>query len=116
MEYEGQLYVGCDLGLIWKRATAPASWVLSVISHFRRWHEDALRDGRVVLRIDGRRYERQAVRVTGPELLAGLRRRVEKAAAESFSAPLRDAPAEGPGEIWFFRMDPRPRATDTGAS
>ncbi len=76
--HEGQLYVSADLGFIWRRLPGPGRGVLFVIWGFKQWHEEALRDGRVVLRIDGKRYERQAVRVTDPEA------------------------------IWFFRMDPRP--------
>ena len=112
--HEGQLFVGCDLGFIWRRAPAPASWMLSLNSRFKRWHKDALRDGRVVLRVAGKRYERQAVRVTDSEILTLLRLRVETAAESSFSAPLREASIDGPGDIWFFRMDPRPAAIHTG--
>ena len=78
---------------------------------FKDWHEDAERDGRAVLRIGGKRYERQAVRVTDPELLATLRSQLEDMArAWVAPAPLGDAPTEGPRDIWFFRMDPRPSA------
>jgi len=58
-----------------------------------------------VLRVDGKRYERLAVRVTDPELLATFRGRVEKAAEQYFGSLL---PEEAdPEAIWFFRMDPR---------
>ncbi len=81
--------------------------MLSPIHRFKRWHEDALRDGRVVLRIAGKRYERQAVRVTDPELLAKLRSIVVEMANQYFSSSLLDVPTD-PQEIWFFRMEPRP--------
>jgi len=108
MVLEGQLYVSCDLGFIWRRIPAPARWMASLIYRFKRWHEDALRDGRVVLRIAGKRYERQAVRVTDPEVVAILSSRFEKWAEKTFSSPLGDVPSDGPNDIWFFRMDPRP--------
>ncbi len=103
MVYEGQLFAICDLGFIARRAPG---W-FPPIYRLKRWHEDALRDGRVVLRIAGKRYERQAVRVTDPELLVTLRSIVEEMANQYFSSPLLDVPTD-PKEIWFFRMDPRP--------
>ena len=109
MVHEGQLYVPCDLGFIFRRVPAfhPARWMLSLIYRVKHWHEDVLRDGRVVLRIDGRRYERQAVRVTDPELVATLRLQMEKGAEEFFSN-LREAPTDDPKDVWFFRIEPRP--------
>ena len=111
--HEGQLYVACDLGFLWRRIPAyhPAHWMLHTINVFKHWHEDALLDGRVVLRIAGKRYERQAVRVTDPELLATLRLQLEEMAEQWVSPePLGEAPTEGPRDIWFFRVDPRPTA------
>ena len=109
MLHGGQLYVPCDLGFMWGRFSGSTRWMLHVIYLFKRWHEDALRDGRVVLRIAGKRYERQAVRVTDPELLATLRSQLEKMAEQWVSpAPLGEAPTEGPKDIWFFCTDPRP--------
>ncbi len=89
------------------RVLAPYG-ILSVIYLFKGWHEDVMRDGRVVLRIEGKLYERQAIRVTDPELLGRLRRQVEVAVAEWIAPePLAAAPTDGPNDIWFFRMDPR---------
>jgi hypothetical protein len=107
MLYEGQLYVPCDLGFVWRRVPAPARWMLSLIYRFKRWHEDVLLDGRVVLRIGGKRYERQAVRVTDPGLLTALRLEVEAEAARVFEAPLGELPTDEPRDIWFFRLDRR---------
>jgi len=107
MLYEGQLYVPCDLGFVWRRAPAPPRWILSLIYRFKRWHEDVLLDGRVVLRIGGKRYERQAVRVTDTGLLTALRSEVEAEAGRVFEAPLGELPADDPRDIWFFRLDPR---------
>jgi hypothetical protein len=108
---EGELYVPCDLGFIAHRIPRTRTrWILSLILSVKHWHEDAIRDGRVVLRIAGKRYERQAVRVTDPELLATLRSKIEAAAAAYLEvAQLPDVPADTDA-IWFFRMDPRPAA------
>jgi hypothetical protein len=107
--HEGQLYVPCDLGFFWRRAPFPVRGMLFVMSVFKRWHEEALRDGRVVLRTDGKRYERQAVRVTDPELFATLSSQMQAGAAEAFQEPAErwNLPPD-PDAIWFFRMDPRP--------
>ncbi len=111
MVHEGALYVPCDLGFMWGRFSGGTRWMLHLIYVFKRWHQDALLDGRVVLRIAGNRYERQAVRVTDPELQATLRTQLEEMAREWIApAPLGEAPTDGPRDIWFFRMDPRPAA------
>lgn len=106
MTYEGQLYVPCDLGFMWRRFSGTQRWILHLIWVFKRWHKDALIDGRVVLRIDGKRYERQAVIVTDPALLATLRLQLEKMAVGFVGGPLPDVKTK-PEDIWFFRMDPR---------
>jgi hypothetical protein len=72
----------------------------------KHWNHDAERDGRAVLRIGDLRYERQAVRVTDPELLAALRAETLERASRFFGKPLLDVPTD-PEAIWFFRMDPR---------
>ncbi len=106
--HDGQLYIPCDLGFMWRRIpSAGFRAVARVLWTVKHWHEDALRDGRVVLRIAGKRYERQAVRVTDPALLAALRSIMEEKAATYLKVKLSDAPAD-PDAIWFFRIDPRP--------
>ena len=85
----------------------PARWVLHLIYVFKHWHEDVSKDGRVVARIQGTRYQRQAVRVTDPALLAALHSRVEEEAEEMLGAPLGELPPDDPNDIWFFRLDPR---------
>ena len=72
---------------------------------WKTWPHEALRDGRAVLRIDGRRYERQAVRETDPARVRRLGAEVQRKYAAG------DAEAAVAGEkVWFFRMDPRPAA------
>jgi hypothetical protein len=83
---EDQLYVPC-------------AWPESFL---KQWPHQALRDGRVVLRIAGKRYERQAVRVTDPEVHAEL----TALGARKYDYERPDVP--DPEGLWFFRMDPRP--------
>ena len=111
--HDGDLYVPCDLGFIWRRVPNDTMRrVLHVIWLFKRWHEDALVDGRVVVRVGGKRFERQAVRITDPAALATFREHVSKAASEYMGGLL---PIEtDPEDIWFFRLDPRPAAEPVG--
>jgi hypothetical protein len=108
--FAGDLYVPVDLGYVWRRVpNATGRRVLQLIWFFKRWHEDVLRDGRVVLRVHGKRYRRTAVRVTDPALLAKFRAHVSQAATEFMGELL---PVEtDPDEIWFFRLDPRAQIT-----
>ena len=105
--HEGQLYVPCDLGFLWRRAPSAAFRLIGgLLYSVKHWNQDAERDGRVVLRIAGKRYERQAVRVTDPAQLVTLRAITEEKASKFFPEPLLDVPGD-PEAIWFFRMDPR---------
>ena len=107
--HEGQPYIQAELGFISGRFSGLDGAILKAIVFFKRWHEDALRDGRVILRLDGMLYERQAVLESDPEIVAALRLQLEKLAAAAFApAPLPEAPTDGPNDIWFFRLDPRP--------
>ena len=108
MVHDGKLYVPCDLGYMWGRFDGDQRRILHLIYLFKNWHENAMDDGRAVLRIDGKRYPRQAVRVTDPALIADLKVQLEDMARVWVAPePLAEAPAEGPNDIWFFRMDPR---------
>jgi len=109
--YKGQLYVPCDLGFFWRRLpSARGRWMASVLWFFKRWHLDAENDGRVVLRVDGKLYEREAVRITDTQLLGQLRLTMEDLATpvmeKRYGAPLLPVKVN-PEDIWFFRLDPR---------
>lgn len=66
----------------------------------KHWPYELARDGRVILRIAGKRYERQAVRVTDREEWDALARISQAKYAHG-------APAY-PDDVWFFRLEPRP--------
>jgi hypothetical protein len=67
----------------------------------KTWTAQLVADGRAVLRVDGKLYERQAVRVTDEDLLEELRavliRKYDLDPEGNFSG----------SETWFFRLDPR---------
>jgi hypothetical protein len=94
--HEGKLYVPCGYmnswwGRLWKR-----------------WPVDAMNDGRAVLRIAGKRYEREAVRVTEPalfwSLIGEVMRKYRPLEEEALPAEL--PPPESTG-VWFFELAPR---------
>jgi hypothetical protein len=67
----------------------------------KTWPAQAVADGRVVVRIAGYRYERQASRVTEPVRLDALR----SALGRKYGV----TPSQGASDdTWFFRLDPRP--------
>jgi hypothetical protein len=82
---DGQAYVPCSLDF----------------PPFKTWHEEALKDGRSVLRVGDRRYERQLKRVTDEALLAQL----AEIAAEKYE--LEPGGRFDPTRIWFFHVAPR---------
>jgi len=66
----------------------------------KNWPSQAMVDGRVVVRVDGKRYERQATRVTDPVRLDALR----SALGRKYGVTPR---ADGSDDTWFFRLGPR---------
>lgn len=107
--HEGVAYMTCDLGYMWNRLDGgPQRWLLNLIYTFKRWHKDAVEDGRVLIRIDGKLYKTQFVKVEDPELNRVLRGKLEDLARKYFAPrELGPPPTEEPNDVWFFRMDPR---------
>ena len=69
---------------------------------WKQWPHEALRDGRAIARILGKRYEFQAVKIDEPELRAALGTRVARKYGLGEGGPPPD-----PDVVWFFRLDPR---------
>jgi len=84
---DGQIYLPCGVPefRLWKH-----------------WPHEAMLDGRSVVRIDGRLYRRNAMRVTEPEVISDLA--VQLASKYELGAP----PESLAETVWFFRLDPRP--------
>jgi hypothetical protein len=76
-------------------------YIPSAFGARKTWTAQLVADGRAVLRVDGKLYERQAVRVTDEALLEQLRavliEKYELDPEGNFSGP----------ETWFFRLEPR---------
>lgn len=69
---------------------------------WKQWPHQAMVDGRAILRIDGKLYERQAVRVIDLETFG----RVLDLVSEKYELGRSGEP--DPNAVWIFRMDPRP--------
>jgi hypothetical protein len=71
---------------------------------WKQWPTQAVRDGRAVIRIDGKRYERQLVRILDDvPLLQKIGAEVER----KYDAPLR-AEMAASGDAGFVALEPRP--------
>ena len=66
----------------------------------KNWPAQAVADGHVVVRIDGKRYERQASRVTDPVRIDALRSALGRKYGMTPSP-------DGSDDTWFFRLAPR---------
>jgi len=87
VEYKGRLFVPCGymnstLGRLWKH-----------------WPVEAEADPRAIVRIGGKRYERELVRVTNDQLFAVLAVRVQR----KYSVTATRATVEQ-GGWWFFEL------------
>jgi hypothetical protein len=70
---------------------------------WKQWPAQALTDGRAVIRIDGKRYERQLVRILDDRpVLEGIAAEVKR----KYGAPL-TADLAATGDAWFFALEPR---------
>jgi len=67
----------------------------------KTWPSEAVADGRVVVRAQGKRYERQASRVTDAARLDALRAGLGRKYGMT-------PKADGSDDTWFFHMGPRP--------
>ena len=89
-EYDGKIYVwsgymATAVGRVWKR-----------------WPLQAERDGRAMMRIDGKRYERQLVRIKSGPILDGI----STAIRNKYPSQTTRATVEA-GETWLFEAAPR---------
>ena len=89
-EYDGKIYV-------WSGYMATAVGRL-----WKRWPRQAERDGRAIMRIDGKRYERQLVRIKSGPILDGI----SAAIRQKYPSRTTRATVEA-GETWVFEAAPR---------
>jgi len=79
-------YMNSTLGQIWKH-----------------WPAQALQDGRAVIRVDGKRYKRQLVRILDDtSVLEAIAAEVNRKYDAELSADMSKS-----GDAWFFALEPR---------
>ena len=72
---------------------------------WKQWPHEALEDGRAVLRVDGKLYDRTLVRVEeGPEVAPLIAQLGEKYLGDAQAVP---AEAVSSGYLWLFELAPR---------
>ena len=86
--HEGKLYV-------------PAGFLNVPV--WKQWPEQALADGRAIVRIEGKRYGTRVVRVTDPPLFAAL----AKLASDKYDFGGVDGRDLDPETTWFFGLQTR---------
>lgn len=70
---------------------------------WKKWPAQAVLDGRAVIRIDGKRYERMATRILDdPTLVAALAAEASRKYGVAMTADAADT-----GDAWFFSLTPR---------
>jgi hypothetical protein len=70
---------------------------------WKKWPMQALQDGRAVIRIEGKRYERQLVRILDDwPVLEAITAEVNRKYDAALSADMAKS-----GDAWFFALEPR---------
>ena len=73
---------------------------------WKKWPAQALEDGRAVVRLDGKRYERELVRILDDRpLLEAIAAEINRKYGAGLNAGM--APT---GDAWFFALEPRVQA------
>ncbi len=103
---DGNLYITCDLGFVWSRVPNGLQRnMLHLIWVFKTWHEEALLDGRIRIRKDGRIHSGTIALVDDPQLIEVLKNSLEALAGEFFEPEgLGPRRTQEPNDVWFFRV------------
>ena len=104
--YQGELYAACDLGFVGRRAPGILIGLIqAIVLSLKNWHNNALADGRVVIRIREKLYQRHATRVKDKALISKFKSIATKEGIKFFG--YLEPEEEQPGQIWFFHLDRR---------
>ncbi len=89
LEHEGKIYVPCGyMNTAWGRM-------------WKQWPFEAEADSRAIVRIEGKRYERQLVRITGSELSDALTKEIRRKYGVSPTRSMVESEA-----LWLFQLGP----------
>jgi len=87
LEVDGKIYIPCG----YMNSTVGRLW--------KRWPIEADRDGRAILRVDGKLYRRQLVRIQAGPIVERLTQELER----KYGAPATPAAVES-GALWLFEL------------
>ena len=92
MEHDGRIfipsgYMNTVRGKIWKH-----------------WPKEAEEDGRAILRVDGKLYERQLVRIEEGDIVTAVLRELGRKYADGAEIPIEEVTS---GNLWLFELRPR---------
>lgn len=90
LEHDGKIYIPCG----YMQSTIGRLW--------KHWPIEAERDGRAILRIDGKLYPRQLVRVQDPAVIGPLTQEISR----KYGAPATPETVTS-GSLWLFELAPR---------
>jgi len=91
LEHDGKIYIPCG----YMESTVGQLW--------KHWPIEAERDGRAILRINGKLYERQLVRVQDEAVIGPLTQEIRR----KYSVPATPEAVKS-GSLWLFEAAPRP--------
>lgn len=93
MEYDGRIYI-------------PSGYMNTIRGKlWKHWPIEAEEDGRALLRVDGKIYERQLVRVWEGDAVMGVLAELGRKYGGGQAAPLEMVTT---GDLWLFELQPRP--------
>lgn len=90
LEHDGKIYIPCG----YMQSTVGRLW--------KHWPIEAERDGRAILRVGGKLYARQLVRVQDPAVIAPLTQEISR----KYGAPATPETVTS-GSLWLFELAPR---------
>ena len=92
MVHDGKLYI---VSGYMRSAIAPI---------WKKWPHEAERDGRAVIRVAGKRYERDVVRIHDPALIEPLAEEIRRKYPQTRTMSTSAAQS---GDAWFYALPPR---------
>ena len=92
MEVDGRIYI-------------PSGYMNSTVGKiWKHWPMEAEKDGRAILRVDGKLYERTIVRINEGEILDDVLAELSRKYAGGFPVSKKDVDS---GNLWIFELEPR---------
>ena len=71
---------------------------------WKHWPSEAEEDGRAILRVDGKLYERQMVRTRNADIVVGILAELSRKYAGGAAIPMEEVDS---GNLWLFELQPR---------